>query len=123
MVMDTTPTFRPVQPAEELVLLNNEPSFPGGPKALKAYIDNAELYPETAQQIGLQGTVQVLFKVQPTGKITNIIVLQSKGKVLDQAAYDLVANMPAWYPAHRAGMAVPAYTQLLVTFRLNQLNY
>ncbi|QHW00131.1 energy transducer TonB [Spirosoma endbachense] len=123
MVSDTTPTLRPVQLADELVLLTNDPSFPGGSKALGAYFDNADLYPEAARQIGLQGTVQVRFKVQPTGKLTNIKVVQSKGAILDKAVYDLISNMPAWFPAHRAGMAVPAYTQLLVTFRLNKIGF
>lgn len=119
MVSDTTPMVRSGQPTNELVLLNNDPSFPGGPKALKAYFDNHDLYPEAAQEIGLHGTVQVLFQVQPTGELTNIRVLRSKGTILDKAARNLIANMPLWLPAHRAGMAVPAYSQLRVTFRLN----
>jgi TonB family protein len=119
MVLDTIPMIQSVQHTDEFVLLNNEPSFPGGTKALEAYFDNSELYPEVAREIGLHGTVQVRFKVQPTGKLTNIEVVRSKGIILDKAARNLIANMPAWMPAHRAGMAVPAYSQLLVTFRLN----
>lgn len=120
MVSDTTPMIRSLPPVDESVLLNNDPSFPGGSKALEAYFDNPALYPERARETGLHGTVQVRFKVQPTGKLTNIKVMRSKGAILDQAAYDLIANMPLWLPAHRAGMAVPVYSQLLITFQLNQ---
>ena len=109
----------PFQPADEFVPLNNAPFFPGGPQALQKFLEHPELYPHLARDYQLEGTVRVQFRVQASGHLTDIQVVQSKGPLLDDAAMQVVALMPNWYPAHRNGVAIPYRVELLVTFHLD----
>ena len=102
--------------ADEYVPLNNTPFFPGGQQALASYFLNPDLYPYSARMNDAEGTVQVCFRVQPNGYITHIRVVESHGRVLDQAALRAVAAMPRWYPAHQAGMAVACPVALAIRF-------
>ncbi|MBO0932627.1 energy transducer TonB [Fibrella aquatilis] len=101
---------------DEYVPLNNPPFFPGGPKALAAYFLNPDLYPYVARTNDLEGTVQVSFRIQPTGFLTSIRVTKSHSPLLDWAALRAVAQMPRWYPAHQTGIAVICPVQLSIRF-------
>lgn len=107
------------QPTDEFRPLNNLPFFPGGPRALEAYLQNVELYPYRARETGVEGSVHIRFRVMPTGYLTQFEVVRSGGPLLDYAALDAVSGMPRWYPAHRAGTAVSSLYELIITFRLD----
>lgn len=99
--------------------LANDPFFPGGQSALQTYLKQPELYPASARQNGIEGTVWVQFRVQRNGMLTDVRLLRPHGSPLDGAALHLVAAMPRWYPAHREGHAVSRLVNLPVTFRLD----
>ncbi|MBO0935574.1 energy transducer TonB [Fibrella sp. HMF5335] len=101
---------------DEYVPLNNIPFFPGGKPALDAYFLDPDLYPYSARTTGIEGVVEVSFRVQPTGFLTNIRVVKSQGPLLDKAALRAVVQMPRWYPAHQAGMAVSCPMSLAIRF-------
>lgn len=105
--------------SDEVVPLNNPPFFPGGTRALENYLDNLDIYPLLARETCTEGTVRVRFRVLPDGSLSEVRVVRSRGQLLDQAALEAVAQMPRWFPAHRAGVAVPHLVELLVTFRLD----
>ncbi|GAB3641228.1 energy transducer TonB [Spirosoma arcticum] len=112
-------SIQPAQPAEEFALSSNEPFFLGGKSALEKHLKSLRLYPHQARLILAEGTVRVRFRVQASGDLTDIEVVQSHGAVLDGAAVKAVALMPRWYPAHRSGMAVSSLVELPITFRLD----
>ncbi len=103
----------------EFAPLNNLPFFPGGQRALEIYLHDLKLYPLQARINQREGTVQVRFRVMPSGDLTEIRVVQSSEPLLDQAAVQAVIRMPKWYPAHREGVAVSSLIVLPVTFRFN----
>ena len=107
------------QPSDEFTSLSNEPFFPGGKQALEKHLKSIHLYPHQARLMVAEGTVRVRFRVQASGDLTDIEVVQSCGKLLDVAAVRTVALMPRWYPAHRSGVAVSSLVELPVTFRLD----
>ena len=78
-----------------------------------------DLYPYLAREIKLEGTVRVKFRVQPSGYVTDVQLVKSRGSLLDVAAINVVTKMPRWYPAHRAGIAVSRLVELPITFRLD----
>jgi TonB family protein len=75
------------------------PIFPGGDEALISYIKENLKYPKKPLKAGIQGLVIISFIVDESGNIANIRVAKSVEYELDDAAVELVKNMPKWKPA------------------------
>ena len=94
------------------------PSFPGGPQALMEYLSNNVKYPVVAQENGVQGRVVVSFAVERDGSITDVKVVRSVDPSLDKEAARVVKSMPRWIPGKQNGQAVRVKYKLPVAFRL-----
>lgn len=77
-------------PGEIMVAQDNRPTFKGGQKSLKSFIDNNLIYPEFSKENCLQGTIQVSFKLDSEGKIYESNVQKGFGIDLDQEALRIV---------------------------------
>ncbi|MFQ9996704.1 MAG: TonB family protein, partial [Hoylesella buccalis] len=82
------------------------PSFPGGPSALMKYLSENVKYPVVAQENGVQGRVVVSFVVEKDGHITDVKVVRSVDPTLDKEAARVVKSMPSWIPGKQNGSAV-----------------
>ncbi|GEM_PF-2715668 len=114
-----TRSLTPAASQFDYVATNSNPLFPGGYTALHTYLDQQLLYPVQARSAGLEGTVRIRFRVQPTGQLTHIRVVTSGCKLLDDAALRVVNTMPPWFPAHYNGNAVLSAIELPIIFRIN----
>lgn len=94
------------------------PSFPGGPSALMQYLSSNIKYPVVAQENGVQGRVVVSFVVERDGSITDVQVARSVDPSLDREAQRVVRNMPKWIPGKQNGQAVRVKYNVPVAFRL-----
>jgi|LAHS01.1.fsa_nt_gb protein TonB len=94
------------------------PSFPGGPSALMQYLSNNIKYPVVAQENGVQGRVVVSFVVERDGSITDVRVVRSVDPALDREATRVVGAMPKWIPGKQNGSAVRVKYNVPVAFRL-----
>ncbi|MCH3994517.1 MAG: energy transducer TonB [Prevotella sp.] len=94
------------------------PSFPGGPSALMAYLNNNVKYPVVAQENGVQGRVVISFVVERDGSITDVQVVKSVDPSLDREASRVVRSMPRWNPGKQNGQAVRVKYNVPVSFRL-----
>lgn len=94
------------------------PTFPGGPAALMQYISNSTRYPKVAQANGIQGRVTVQFVVEKDGSISGVRTMKSVEPSLDREAERLVKSMPKWNPGKQNGSAVRVYYFVPVVFRL-----
>ena len=94
------------------------PSFPGGPSALMQYLSSNIKYPVVAQENGVQGRVVVSFVVERDGSITDVQVARSVDPSLDREAQCVVRNMPRWIPGKQNGQAVRVKYNVPVAFRL-----
>ena len=94
------------------------PSFPGGPSALMQYLSSNIKYPVVAQENGVQGRVVVSFLVERDGSITDVQVARSVDPSLDREAQRVVRNMPRWIPGKQNGQAVRVKYNVPVAFRL-----
>lgn len=116
----------PVKPAEEKPEVENKvfevveqmPSFPGGPSALMKYLSENIKYPVVAQENGVQGRVVVSFVVERDGSITDVKVARSVDPSLDREAMRVVRSMPHWIPGKQNGSAVRVKYNVPVSFRL-----
>ena len=94
------------------------PSFPGGPSALMQYLSSNIKYPVVAQENGVQGRVVVSFVVERDGSITDVQVARSVDPSLDREAQRVGRNMPRWIPGKQNGQAVRVKYNVPVAFRL-----
>ena len=94
------------------------PSFPGGPQALFEYLSKNIKYPAVAEENGVQGRVIVTFVVERDGSITDVKVIKSVDPSLDKEASRVVRGMPHWIPGKQNGSAVRVKYTVPVTFTL-----
>ena len=113
---------QPEPPKEEETkvfdVVEQMPSFPGGPSALFEYLSKNIKYPAVAEENGVQGRVIVTFVVERDGSITDVKVVKSVDPSLDKEAIRVTKSMPHWIPGKQNGSAVRVKYTLPVTFRL-----
>ncbi len=115
---EPTQTEKPKEP-EVFEYVEEFAEFPGGPAALKKYLAENIIYPPTAVELGVQGTVFVRFIVSERGNISNVRV--TKGipdcDECSEEAIRVFRSMPDWKPAKNNGKNVNSYFNSKVTFR------
>jgi TonB family protein len=101
-----------------LAIVERQPEFPGGDKAMFKYIKDNIDYPSNAEEEGITGTVLVSFVVSKTGKISNTRILRGVGKACDEEAKRVINEMPLWLPGKQNGRYVPVLFQIPIKFNL-----
>ena len=95
------------------------PRFPIGEKAVKEYIESHIQYPANAIKNRVQGCVFVNYVIEKTGKISNVRVVRSVDKELDEEAVRLVKTLPFIpTPGRHKGKAVSVWRTEQVIFKL-----
>jgi protein TonB len=120
------PEYVPVQraEAEEIIepeiflVVEEQPSFPGGDAARLKYFGESIRYPQEARELNIQGTVYVGFVVEPNGSISNVKLLRGIGGGCDEEALRVVTGMPLWNPGKQRGRPVRVHFNLGVRFTL-----
>ena len=93
-------------------------SYPGGEKAMKAYIDKNLKYPQPSINNGIEGVVNVRFTVKTDGALDKLSIVRLVDPDLEAEAMRLVKGMPAWNPATVAGTPVDSESNVEVVFTL-----
>jgi len=106
------------QSIDELVLM---PLFPGGMRALIAYLDEHIEYPYEALQERRDGTVRISFVVGKDGSVSDVEVVEGVSEDLDEAAIKAMEGMPKWLPGMMGGRAVSVKYQIPVVFTLPEV--
>lgn len=108
------------EPKEEHVFdaVEQDPQFPGGPKALKEWLYKNLNYPPIASEQGIEGTVHVRFVVRKDGKVDKVHVMRSKDPELDKEAVRVISKMPNWIPGKMNGHNVNVWYTVPVRFKL-----
>ncbi|MGG9962920.1 energy transducer TonB [Ferruginibacter sp. SUN106] len=95
------------------------PSYPGGNKELQKFFNKNLEYPEDASANGVEGTVELSFVVDETGKLTSPqVVGQPLGYGLETEALRVINKMPVWNPGQLKGKNVKTRFTLPVKFVL-----
>jgi protein TonB len=105
--------------AEEVIFVEYDiqPIFPGGHKALTAYLQKHIRYPKTAANAGITGRVFVSFIIDTAGYISDITILKGLGYGCDEEAIRVVKQMPApWTPGTHSGKPWRVRYNLPITF-------
>ena len=97
------------------------PAFPGGQSALEDYITNHIEYPQQAVDNNIEGTVDIQFTIDEDGKVGNAKTTGSKlGYGLEDAAVQVISQMPKWTPGKIKGKNVRAWYTLPVTYKIDE---
>ena len=100
-------------------VVEQQPEFPGGMKALMKYLQDNISYPRISRDNNSQGRSFIRFVVNADGSIQGVEVLKSSGDIyLDKEAVRVVESMPKWSPGKQAGKPVRVFFTLPVVFRL-----
>lgn len=107
---------KPDSPVIDVVAkVDEEASFPGGPRAWQKYI--AQQITNHLDVLGKKdyGTCKLKFIVDSTGRISDVEATTMKKTKLAQIAVAAIENGPMWIPAQKDGKPVNAYRLQPVT--------
>ena len=96
------------------------PEFPGGEKAMMAFISKNLKYPSGAIDKNIQGRVLVQFVVDKDGSINSISTINKPpiGYGVEEAAMDVIRRMPKWKPGTQRGVPVAVRFRIPIMFRI-----
>lgn len=85
---------------------------------LIGFVSSHLIYPESAQNRSVEGTVFVSFIISEKGKVIQPSVLKDIGEGCGEAALEVIRQMPMWEAAVHEGENVPVKLNLPVQFSL-----
>jgi TonB family protein len=100
-------------------IVEQQPNPAGGMQGWNKYLSQNLKYPASARQLGIEGTVIVVFEIQKDGSIRNPEILRGIGGGADEEAIRVVANSPRWEPGRQRGQVVATRMRLPIRFKLN----
>jgi TonB family protein len=100
-------------------VVDTQPEYPGGMEALDKHLLENISYPDSAKNLGIQGTVFVSFIVKKSGKVDNAKVVRGIGGGCDEEALRIVKSMPEWIPGEQRGKPVNTEIVLPIKFKLD----
>ncbi|HPG32732.1 MAG TPA: energy transducer TonB, partial [Lentimicrobium sp.] len=104
--------------SEIFTIVEENPQYPGGDEALHKFLKENLIYPASARESAIQGTVYLSFVVGNDGIINDIKVLRGIGGGCDEEAVRVVKQMPRWIPGRQRGKPVRVQYILPVKFTL-----
>ena len=98
--------------------IEDEPDFPGGDSARRAFIENNLQYPDTAKMYYVEGVVYASFIVEKDGSLSGFKILRGLGWGCDEEAIRVLKLMPKWKPATRRGELVRVQMNIPIRFEI-----
>ena len=98
-------------------VVETQPSFPGGQRALLQFISDNLVYPKDLGETCIQGRVVVSFVVDRDGSIIEPKVVRPLHPSLDEEALRVIGLMPKWRPGKL--MAVKVKYNIPIKFTLD----
>ena len=100
-------------------IVEDQPTFIGGGKALYQWLSEHVNYPEEALADSVQGKVIVEFDVNQNGEIEKPRIRRGCHPALEKEAIRVFKEMPKWKPAEKNGKPVSVTSCLPITFKLS----
>ena len=95
------------------------PVFEGGQSDLENFVTNHIEYPQEAVDNNVEGVVNVQFTIDENGKVGNVKTIGNKlGYGLEDAAVQVVSQMPKWTPGKIKGKNVKAWYTLPIVYKM-----
>jgi TonB family protein len=113
-------TSKTIETNEVFDVVEDSPEFPGGMEAWAEFLGNHLKYPEEAREMGIEGTVYVVFEVRKDGSVKNAEILRGIGGGCDQEALRVIKESPNWNPGKQRGHTVNVRMRLPIKFKLGE---
>ena len=118
-LIDEIITFGPKSEEDEVFFIVEQmPEFPGDELALRNYISNSIIYPESSVEKGIQGKVYVSFVVSKAGMVTKARVVRGVDPQIDREALRVIKTLPKWKPGMQNDKAVNVAYTVPINFKL-----
>ena len=96
-----------------------QPEFPGGLSAMRKFLSDNLVYPQSAKDVGITGPVHVSFVVWSDGSIREVKVLRGIGGGCDEEAVRVIKSMPDWHPGVQRTTPVSVQMAIQISFHLS----
>jgi TonB family protein len=100
--------------------VEQQPTFPGGVKAMFQFLGDNIKYPKAASDANVSGRVFISFIVDASGTISDVTVLKGIGFGCDEEAVRVVSKFPKWTPGMQDGKTVSVKYNLPIMFQLEE---
>lgn len=101
-------------------VVEDQPNPPGGMAGWNEYLKANLTYPKEAKQMGVEGTVIVVFVVNSDGSISDVEILRGIGAGCDEEAIRVVENAPNWTPGYQRDRVINTRMRMPIRFKLSQ---
>jgi len=105
---------------EVFYIVEEMPSFPGGREMMKAYIIENLVYPQKAKKKGISGEVFVQFSIGTKGELKDFVIKKSSNKIFNEAAINVLKDMPTWSPGKQRGKPVSTKVTVPIRFKADK---
>ena len=104
--------------SENILIYEPMPEYPGGNSELKRFLSKTIIYPDSAKENGVKGSVWVQYTIDTTGKVIDVKVTRGIGYGCDEEAIRIIKLMPNWIPAKRNGKAIKVRMSIAINFNV-----
>jgi TonB family protein len=101
-----------------LIVADEMPSFPGGPKALMDNVYKNVTYPLDAREKGIEGTVIVRFEIDKEGNVKQPTISKGLYPSIDNSVLAAVNKIPKFIPGKVDGKPVNVWYALPIKFKI-----
>jgi TonB family protein len=105
-------------PGKVFTVVEQQPTFPGGTRAMYEFLGNNIKYPKAASDARISGKVFLSFVVGVDGSIKDVMVLKGLGFGCDAEAVRVLKLFPKWNPGMQDGVPVNVKYNLPINFQL-----
>ena len=96
-------------------------SYPDGINEFRKFVNSAYVYPSSAIDAGVKGTIELSFVIDKNGNLTDITVVRDLSHGTGQAAINALKKSKKWNPAVQNGRNVPVRYSLPIRLDLSQM--
>lgn len=120
LIITSKDKSEPQSGEKPVIIADVMPQFQGGEVAkFRDWVATQILYPDKARDKGIQGTVIVQFIIEKDGSVSNVQVIRSIDKQIDDEAVRVVKSSPKWTPGTNKGKPVRVVYTLPAIFKIS----
>jgi protein TonB len=106
---------------EPFIMVEVPPTFKGGGiEKFRDWVQKRTIYPQIAQDNGIQGKVSVSFVIERDGSVSNVKIVKSVNPILDTEAVKAIESSPQWNPGLQRGRPVRVRFVIPLVFAFNR---
>jgi periplasmic protein TonB len=104
---------------EPFMIVEVKPTFRGGDlEKFREWVQKRVVYPQEAQENRIHGKVYLTFVVERDGSVSNVNIVRSVDKSLDDAAKKAIESSPKWSPGLQRGRPVRVRFSIYLNFQI-----